>query len=1386
MDTFEKIVTQLINNEIDIEEACSLLEFWAESYPGELEIFNKASDMLNKRYEDHSISESYQSRILRSIQACSGAAHVIDDAEEDDDETVIAQLASRSPGKIEAAPAQSEAEIDDDATVFANNYPQDDITVQLEDGSSPVAAAVEKSQHDHADDDSGILKPGSILKGRFNLVSVLGEGGMGVVYKAIDMLKVEARDMNPYVAIKVLSEAFKEHPDAFISLQRETSKAQKLAHPNIATVYDFDRDKESIYMTMELLEGKPLDEFIKSMPKEGLPEEEALKIITGLGEGLAYAHANGLVHSDFKPGNAFVLYDGPVKVIDFGIARAAGGTAQEHAPAHDIHKTGLETNLNPAPTDNTAGATTDFDAGTLGALTPAYATVEMFEGKEPAPSDDIYALACVAVQLLTGKHPYKKLTAPKAKQKGMKPPVITGFSKRQQRALDKALEFTRDKRTETMEEFLDGIRRRKNYTKQIVLGTVVALSLIGGFGYKPITNYYEQQEIEKIILQANEGTSTRLLQTLSSLQEYTPERRNAIKNGIKDKALEIYATKIKEAIDIENGLYEFETANGYINEALSYYTDSAAIQDLALKTNAAREALAQNLHAKYLDQLRDLKLLPDETEEDLTDTLDLLKKIAPEDATFNDPRLEIAYYNAAQKSAQEKDFVTANVYLATGVKYVPQSQIYQELSDRIILDKLRNQINAAQPRAEGNIPTETVSLSELRPYINDLAILSLDIDQRSIAYNHFKKLFGSEFKQLLNSNVKQAQELLLTFSAALPIEKMVSYAEQLDSINATSTTLPEDKALTKTHFINNDTNLEQLVAQLSAIRSIISQYRINALTSYNLDFTSNIEALSTSNRASLIEYYNELYQPLLIADSKSSSKEYLVSTQKAHNTELTRVKIQANIENEKRIFRNIAAENRLKDSVSTYDKIVNHTDDAEFLEFAKKEITRMYSTLAESSATEDNYDGALTYALEASKYFTNERVEKQIKEYQKEIGTKEVARLILTRDAEDKISAKKLLKTLSTDYVDDYAFIIDKIGYLINLEIIPLADINILDAHRLKEHALSVVSSRIIERVSIKGLPPPSKLAIQGKIEVGQKNLSAAQSSLNKAIAAHPAHYQVDELRIMLDEQLKVAQDLYKEYEKYFNDEKYEKANKLLNNTIVEWKDNPAYIKERLKYDRIMKQVKANAKLCRTDLQGIGKQTRGTCNDVVLSMKREAPAMVVVPAMSIKSTPYAIGKYEVSINQLNDYCEATRQCTKLTSTDTELPATNVPKEIIENYTRWLSSETGFSYQIASHDQWRNAAASGGREGNSNYNCRLRLGTKLIKGQNIVPIKSGSVNNWGLINYVGNVDELVKTDNGYLLAGGNFSDSISDCKISLEKPFTTHNGSVGFRLVRNLE
>ena len=114
-------------------------------------------------------------------------------------------------------------------------------------------------------------------------------------------------------------------PDGFIALQREASRQQKLAHPNIATVYDFDRTEDgTFFLTMELLQGQPLNRYIKKVvkPQKGLPFEQAFPMIEGLANALIYAHEHDIVHSDFKPGNCFITDDGVMKVLDFGIARA--------------------------------------------------------------------------------------------------------------------------------------------------------------------------------------------------------------------------------------------------------------------------------------------------------------------------------------------------------------------------------------------------------------------------------------------------------------------------------------------------------------------------------------------------------------------------------------------------------------------------------------------------------------------------------------------------------------------------------------------------------------------------------------------------------------------------------------------------------------------------------------------------------------------------------------------------------------------------------------------------------------------------------------------------------------------------------------------------------
>ena len=302
---------------------------------------------------------------------------------------------------------------------------------------------------------------GDTLNNRFVLEECLGVGGMGTVYKALDLRKMEASDRKPFVAIKVLNLQFRGNPQSLIALQREARKAQVLAHRNIVTVYDFDRDGAIVYLTMEYLSGKPLSHLLRNKSFKGMPYGEALPIVKGMANALAYAHEHGFVHCDFKPGNVLLTDKGDVKVIDFGIARVFQRPEEE-------------------------SDATVFDPGTLGALTPAYASPEMLEHREPDPRDDVYALGCIVYELLTGRHPFNRLSATQARSADLKPQRPEGLGIRPWRALRAALSFDRQTRMPTVSRFVDEFTAQPRVTRQRMLiagGAAFAGLCVAGLGF---------------------------------------------------------------------------------------------------------------------------------------------------------------------------------------------------------------------------------------------------------------------------------------------------------------------------------------------------------------------------------------------------------------------------------------------------------------------------------------------------------------------------------------------------------------------------------------------------------------------------------------------------------------------------------------------------------------------------------------------------------------------------------------------------------------------------------------------------------------------------------------------------------------------------------------
>ena len=207
----------------------------------------------------------------------------------------------------------------------------------------------------------------------YKITSKLGEGGMGAVYRAHDP------SLDRDIAIKVLPEQLAAEPDRLRRFQREAKAVAALNHPNVVTIYAVEESDGVHFISMELVEGRPLGELIAKRP---LPVERFFDVMTPIADALTAAHARGITHRDLKPANLMVTDDGRVKVLDFGLAKFVGTGGELEATRSAFTQEGLI-------------------VGTVSYMSP-----EQVEGKPIDHRSDIFSLGVVMYEAVTGRRPF--------------------------------------------------------------------------------------------------------------------------------------------------------------------------------------------------------------------------------------------------------------------------------------------------------------------------------------------------------------------------------------------------------------------------------------------------------------------------------------------------------------------------------------------------------------------------------------------------------------------------------------------------------------------------------------------------------------------------------------------------------------------------------------------------------------------------------------------------------------------------------------------------------------------------------------------------------------------------------------------------------------------
>jgi serine/threonine protein kinase len=319
----------------------------------------------------------------------------------------------------------------------------DDRTMMLEalaadatpnDEDTVIRSSDSEGEETQADSSARGMPPGEgdTIDNRFELKTLVGVGGMALVFRALD------RQMNRDVAVKILKDSFLDTPAVIDAFIQEAKRSATIDDPGVVRIVATGIHEDRPYTAMEFLNGTTLNRILKVRAGRPATWARTLDFVNAVGRSLAAAHAKGIVHCDLKPSNLFQLSDESWRVFDFGIAQ-------------EIEEAGK-------PTLSVAGDKKEIPtAPTIEALTPAYASPEQLRRLSPDARDDIFSLAVITYEMLTGLHPFDRLPADQARDRRLQPPRPEGLPNRAWKTLRRGLAFDRDTRPRSMISFLGGL-----------------------------------------------------------------------------------------------------------------------------------------------------------------------------------------------------------------------------------------------------------------------------------------------------------------------------------------------------------------------------------------------------------------------------------------------------------------------------------------------------------------------------------------------------------------------------------------------------------------------------------------------------------------------------------------------------------------------------------------------------------------------------------------------------------------------------------------------------------------------------------------------------------------------------------------------------------------